>query len=89
MAAGWGHVAASLFRGYIFMNGPDRTESSLQLKSLSPLLGMMLRVLGTVTHLFGEEPPGMQRLCRTHAQDLTPLYHFYQQLAALLIGVQS
>lgn len=54
------------------MNGPDWTESSLQLESLSPSLGMMLRVLGTITHLFGEEPPGMQRLGRTHVQDLAP-----------------
>lgn len=37
------------------MNGPDRTESSLQLESLSPSLGKMLRVLGTITHLFGGE----------------------------------
>lgn len=33
------------------MNGPDWTESSLQLESLSPSLGMMLRVL--VTPIWG------------------------------------
>lgn len=54
------------------MNGPDRTESSLQLESLSPSLGMMLRVQGIITRLFGEKPLGMQWLGRTHVQDLAP-----------------